>query len=142
MRKLPLWVEKEGGLAFSCTRCGECCRGGPGFVWVGEGEIGAIARFLGMDRDSFGRRYLRRVGARLALVEKPNWDCVFWEEARGCTVYDARPAQCRTYPFWPEVVRSRASWRAEKARCPGIAQGGRRYLPEEIARLLSKEGET
>ncbi len=142
MARLPVWVEREGGLSFTCTRCGDCCRGGPGYVWVGAEEIEALARHLGLDVSSFGRRYLRRVGGRLALTEKPNWDCVFWEEGRGCTVYPVRPAQCRTYPFWAEVVRSRAAWGEEAARCPGIAADGRRYAPAEIRALLAGRGET
>ena len=34
------------GLSFECTQCGNCCTGGPGFVWVEEEEIRAIADFL------------------------------------------------------------------------------------------------
>jgi len=36
------------GLHFECTRCGDCCRGAPGYVWVREEEVERIARFLGM----------------------------------------------------------------------------------------------
>ena len=35
------------GLAFSCTRCGACCTGGPGYVWVSPEEIEELARFRG-----------------------------------------------------------------------------------------------
>ncbi len=142
MKKLPLWVEKDGGLAFSCTRCGDCCTGAPGYVWVGEPEIERLAARLGLARDPFGARYLRRAGGALSLVEKANGDCVFWEAGTGCTVYDARPIQCRTYPFWPEKVRSRASWRLEASRCPGIRAGGRRFAPAEVEALLNGAGAT
>lgn len=148
MKKLPLWVEKEGGLEFGCTRCGSCCGGGmPGHVWVDADEVRALAAHLGLEEEQFGIRYLRRVGTRVSLLEKANFDCVFWDAPRGCTVYAARPRQCRTYPFWPEVIRSRVAWREEAARCPGIrglepAAARRRYEPAEILRLANELGDT
>jgi Fe-S-cluster containining protein len=152
VRKLPLWIEKEGGLRFQCTRCGACCRGGPGYVWVDDAEIAALAAHLGLDREQFGRRYLRRVGDRISLLEKrtaagladASHDCVFWDEGRGCKVYEARPGQCRTFPFWPEVIRSRQAWRSESVRCPGMraGPGARLYGPGEILALANGEGET
>ena len=67
-------------------------------------EIEAIAGFLGISIAEFGRRYLRRVGGSLSLTEKPNHDCIFWDD--GCTVYPVRPTQCRTFPFWPENLET------------------------------------
>jgi hypothetical protein len=109
---------------------------------MAEPEIDRLARHLGLARDAFGRRYLRRVGERLSLVERADGDCCFFERGKGCTVYEARPAQCRTYPFWPEVIVSRESWRAESRRCPGVRAGGRVFSPEEVARLAAGDGET
>ena len=58
------------GLRFTCQQCGNCCRGpDPGYVWVTEDEIAALAKRLDMSLDAFGRRYLRRVGARYTTVE-------------------------------------------------------------------------
>ena len=86
MKALPVWIEKRGGLDFACTRCGDCCTGAPGYVWVGEAEIERLAAARGLARDEFGRRYLRRVGTRLSLIERPNGDCCFFEPGAGCTV--------------------------------------------------------
>ena len=52
-------------------------------------EVEAIAGFLGLSIPDFGRRYLRRIGGSLSLTEKPNHDCIFWQN--GCTVYSVRP---------------------------------------------------
>ena len=142
MTRLPVWVEKRGGLDFTCTQCGDCCTGAPGYVWLEAGEVEALAAHLGLERDPFGKRYLRRVEGRLSLVEKPGGDCVFFERGRGCTVYAARPSQCRTYPFWPEVIATQDTWRAEFAKCPGVRAGGKRFTPEEITGLLEGCGET
>ena len=80
------------GLAFTCTQCGDCCTGAPGFVWVDDAEIAQLAEFRGESRDDFGRQFLRRVGDQISLIERPNGDCIFWDRATGgCTVYAAPP---------------------------------------------------
>jgi Fe-S-cluster containining protein len=126
------------GLAFACTGCGSCCRG-EGYVWMTPPEIEAIAGFLDLTAAEFGRRYLRRVGRSLSLTEKPNHDCVFWDG--GCTVYDVRPTQCRTFPFWPENIETPGAWEAVVHQCPG-AGVGRRYDLVEIRRLSRGDGGT
>jgi Fe-S-cluster containining protein len=82
-----------------------------------------LAEFVGLPFDEFTSRYVRRVGDRYSLVERPNGECVFWDAASGCTVYDARPAQCRTWPFWPGHLESPEAWRRTQAFCPGSRQG-------------------
>lgn len=126
------------GLRFSCTACGHCCRVA-GHVWVDAREIRAIARFLELTLDRFGRRFLRRVGSRLSLVERPNHDCVFWDE--GCTIYSVRPRQCRTFPFWQESIASAAAWHETASACEGV-NTGRLYSLSEIEALRSGRGET
>ncbi len=65
----------------------------------------------------------------MALLEKPNYDCVLWEEG-GCKAYGARPVQCSTYPFWSWVIESRASWDEEAKSCKGSNKGGARSFEE------------
>ena len=60
--------------------------------------------------------------ARLSLREHDNYDCVFWEEG-GCSVYAARPLQCRSFPFWPSLLADAESWRMAGEDCPGIGSG-------------------
>src|SRR2546426_9873212 len=107
------------GLQFGCTGCGNCCTGAPGYVWVKEKEIEALARLLGLSVQAFGKRYLRRVGARYSLLERARGECVFYRDGGGCTVYAARPEQCRTFPFWPENLRAAGAWEQLKRDCPG-----------------------
>ena len=49
--------------------------------------------------------------------------CVFLSPDNRCRIYAVRPLQCRTYPYWPETLSSRAAWRREARRCEGIGQG-------------------
>ncbi len=117
------------GLSFSCTRCGDCCTGAPGYVWVEREEIEELAKFLGLSPGKFGERYLRKVGRRYSLLEKDGGDCVFFDN--GCTVYPARPVQCRTFPFWRSHLKSQGAWDEIAEECPGIGQG-KFYAAEEI----------
>ncbi len=130
------------GLRFECTGCGECCTGASGYVWVDETEATAIAARLDLSIDDFGRRYLRRVGARLSLVERPDGSCALLDPAsRRCTIYDDRPTQCRTYPFWRSIVADEEAWSREGTRCPGIGRG-RRHDAEAIRTALRATGAT
>lgn len=112
----------KDGVHFACTGCGACCTGSPGFVWVEEEEIEQMASFLGVGIDHFVERYVRKVGDRLSLRElMPNYDCVFLKD-RQCSIYEARPRQCRTFPFWPKVMESRDSWNRAARYCEGMSE--------------------
>lgn len=112
------------GLRFTCTQCGNCCTGAPGYVWINDGEILALAKRLGLDEATFRRKYTRAVGKRgISLTEKPNNDCVFFTKGKGCSVYEDRPKQCRTWPFWQPLLAKRSDWDAASEGCPGMNRG-------------------
>src|SRR5262245_8313639 len=111
------------GLHFRCTRCGNCCTGEPGFVWVNAEEIAAIAEYRGEPVEEVKGLYTRREWSRRSLKEKANGDCVFYERGRGCTVYEVRPRQCRTWPFWESNVATPEAWEQTCAVCPGSGKG-------------------
>jgi len=121
------------GLAFECRRCGGCCGGFPGYVWIDRDEIAALASYLGLAPDAFLATYARRVGGRYTLREVAGWNCVMLRDG-ACSVYDARPVQCRTFPFWDEHLGSPRDWAAAARRCPGM-NSGRLYSADEIDQL-------
>ena len=124
------------GLRFECTGCGDCCTGAPGYVWVNHEEIAALADQVGMGVEEFERKYVRRVGIRKSLIEFENGDCVFFDGAtRRCTVYEARPRQCRTWPFWQSNVRTREDWEQTCQVCPGSGRG-QLVTVEEVLRQV------
>jgi Fe-S-cluster containining protein len=125
----------KNGLRFQCTRCGNCCTGAPGYVWVNEEEVEALARFRGETVEEVTALYTRTVDSRRSLREKANGDCVFFDRREGCTVYPARPRQCRTWPFWESNVDTPEDWERTCAVCPGSGKG-ELISAEEITRRL------
>jgi uncharacterized protein len=121
------------GLRFTCTGCGDCCTGAPGYVWVNQQEIDALAARLNMPVEAFEKKYVRQVGVRRTLKERKNYDCIFLDgQSRRCTVYEDRPRQCRTWPFWDSNLKSPAAWQAACEACPGSGEG-KLYSIELIA---------
>ena len=127
------WYQE--GLRFECTRCGHCCTGAPGFVWVNDAEIAAIAQHRGESLEQTLGLYTRPVDGRRSLKEKANGDCIFYDRVEGCTIYASRPRQCRTWPFWESNVASAQAWDQTCQVCPGSGKGA--LIPaEEITRRL------
>ena len=128
------------GLHFSCTKCGKCCTGSPGFVWVTEDEIGKMAQFLNVTLMAFKRLYVRRIDQRYALIEKKslNHSCVFYQNQQ-CQVYTARPLQCRSYPFWQENLLSEQNWKHTAQVCEGIQVEASLISFETIEEFLEEQ---
>ena len=114
------------GLSFSCTQCGNCCSGAPGYVWLTKEEIRRIAKSLGRTDGWLDKTHLRRVGLRYSLTEKEGGDCIFLKREGGkgtCGIYAVRPLQCRTWPFWTGNLTSSAVWETAGEKCPGMNKG-------------------
>lgn len=111
-------------LRFECTGCGRCCTGrGEHYIAATSAEQERIRASLGLSRRWFRRRY---VTAYADGTEGLRWDgdrCAFLDADLRCRIYAVRPAQCRHYPYWPEVVRSPSAWTREARRCEGIGRG-------------------
>ena len=108
--------------ASACVACGgRCCTGESGNIFVTYHEICALALLLGLSEDDFKERYLEKRGYKYSLKEAlvgTSYDCIFYDRTKnGCSVYTARPLQCRTFPFW-DHYKTRVD--ELKQECPGI----------------------
>ena len=121
----------QDGLRFECQRCGACCVGDPGVVWVNREEIRAMAEALNITQATFVRRYTRKILDRRSLKERSNGDCVLYSRQRGCKVYSVRPRQCGSWPFWPSNLGTPDAWHQTCQSCPGAGRG-RLYDLDEI----------
>ena len=120
--KKEVWY--SGGLRFECTQCGDCCSGSEGYVWVNQEEIDAMASRVGLEPKVFEEKYVKRVGVRRSLKERPGGDCVLLDEqTRKCTAYEERPRQCKTWPFWDSNIRAPDAWEETAQACPGCNKG-------------------
>lgn len=132
------------GLRFTCTQCGNCCTGPPGYVWFDDQEGEQIADHLGLDVATFRKKFAHRTFGRWSLKEHKNergeYDCIFLTASgdgkRTCSIYPVRPTQCRTWPFWPENLMFPENWKQAAQRCPGMAKGregqGKLYPIDQI----------
>jgi len=124
-------------IRFRCLEeCSACCELPDGFVFIDKEEALAAAGFLNMEADEFLLHFTREFDHRRILANGGDDHCVFLEDGK-CLIYPVRPAQCRTYPFWPENLRNRDTWRQTQDECPGLGRG-KRITKEEI-RLFIKE---
>ena len=112
------------GLRFRCTACGDCCTGDPGAVWLNQLEVSAIAGALALSVAEVEASYLRGEAGRRSLREREGGDCVLLDAGtRRCRVYQARPTQCRTWPFWEANLVSPRAWEEVCGVCPGSGDG-------------------
>ena len=142
-------MEKElfyaDGLRFSCKRCSSCCRYDSGFVFLSQKDVNKLSSALKIDVNDVINVYCRWVtdingDEVLSLKEKSNNDCILWDS--GCTVYDSRPIQCVTFPFWKSIIASKKCWETASGGCPGI-NTGELHTKEEIDKICaSRSSET
>ncbi len=142
VRSAPWYAQ---GLRFRCTQCGNCCTGPTGFVWFDMDELTAMAEHVGLPATTFLRRHARKIDGRWSLNERQvngQYDCVFLQrddEGKAlCTIYPVRPAQCRTWPFWPENLETADDWFDAAKTCPGIRtglEGGGDFIPLKHIRI-------
>ncbi len=120
-------MQKKDGFPYTfdpsaCTACsGICCRGSTGHVWVLEEEIEGMAAALKMDLETFAESYLRIGKGKISLQERRvngEYLCCFFDPHKeNCTIYQQRPAQCRSYPFWEPYREDSGQVLRE---CPGV----------------------
>jgi len=98
--------------------------GGDYYVFLKQQEAEKIRIHLQLSRSWFRRRYLERLkDGELVAASGAGSRCAFLDANGRCKVYPVRPLQCRTYPFWPELVQRKSDWEREAKRCEGINRG-------------------
>lgn len=134
------WSE---GVKFQCQGSGQCCisRGEYGFVFMSKKDRSRMAKVLGLKTAEFTKKYCDNTKGAFHLKEDPaRPECMFLEKNR-CTVYEGRPTQCRTWPFWPDTMSPKAWTKEVSSYCPGVGKG--KVIPaEKIQQALNDQKAT
>ena len=155
----------ENGIEFSCQMCGACCRGfKEGEVYLYKDDIARLAKLLNLTSKArlreFAKEYLKVVsdsffwkepGAARAKTYRyktlgfkftgDDEHCHFLEDNE-CTIHEARPFQCRCFPFWQMLVSNSKNFVNYSKKCPGLkVLKGKHYTREEILDWATKEYE-
>lgn len=103
-------IKKEGfNFGFDpqgCDTCeGNCCIGESGNIWINKQEIENLSNHLDISLEELRFRFLEKRGYKYSIKEvklsSDNYACIFFDlEKKQCSIYEARPIQCRTFPFW------------------------------------------
>lgn len=106
----------------ACARCeGKCCTGESGYIFADQDEVERLRVFLGLCNEEFTERYLRRVGMRYSFKEcefENGFACVFFDtQHKRCNIYELRPKQCRSFPFWEYFKKHKEELKKE---CIGV----------------------
>jgi uncharacterized protein len=133
------WWSK--GIRFECQGSGRCCvsRGKYGFVYLTLGDRRRFSKYFKMPLREFTRTYCQQTDGQTHLRESSERvNCIFLEGNR-CSVYAARPTQCRTWPFWPENLSPKAWEREVVSFCPGVGKGRVRNESEILKNVRQQE---
>ncbi len=108
--------------SFACKECeGKCCVGESGYIWVTSEEIKKISEFLKLNENEFRQNYLNKVKYKFSIKEVligGSYECIFFDDKeKKCQIYEVRPKQCKTFPFWDYFKTHEKEVREE---CPGI----------------------
>jgi Fe-S-cluster containining protein len=121
-------LNRDGELTwrFRCRRSGRCCQVKGGVAWVSDGEQQALAKLLGLGLAEFASQHVRELtdpvsGARRkALRDREDGACELLDGSNECSVYEARPQQCRDFPHWDSITGDAGGFERAQRICPGI----------------------
>ena len=87
----------------SCLKCPSLCCKMAGYVEVSRNDIRRLAKWLGLTVRQFEERHIVEVTRkREKLIKEADETCQFLGANRTCTVYAARPKDCREYVCWDQ----------------------------------------
>ena len=106
-----------------CSSCdGNCCIGESGYIWISIKEIEKLASYLNLSIKEVFLKYINKIDYKFSLKEvyisKDNYRCIFFNmDKKQCDIYEVRPTQCKTYPFWDRFKKHKSEVIKE---CPAI----------------------
>jgi hypothetical protein len=130
----------KNGVAFSCTQCGKCCnaRDDVAYVYVSQHERRLLAKEFKMSVATFTRHYALRENDGKFFLRFIDGHCIFLHDNK-CIVHHVKPTQCRTWPFWEEVMASKEVYQNQVLDfCPGSNVDTPIISTNEIAKQIKE----
>jgi Fe-S-cluster containining protein len=119
-------INYKNGIRFKCQGSGNCCvsRESYGFVYLSNKDIIRFSKYFKLSLKKFQDKYCQITDGFIHLIEKKKLEgnCIFLKDKR-CSVYEGRPSQCRTWPFWNENMNSKIWSENISINCPGVGKG-------------------
>ncbi len=106
-----------------CETCdGNCCIGKSGNIWINKNEIENLKKYLNISLEKLTNNFIEKRGYKYSIkevkLEEDNYACVFFDlEKKHCSIYEVRPIQCKTFPFWEYFKKNKKEVIKE---CPAI----------------------
>jgi Fe-S-cluster containining protein len=91
LRRLAEEIEAQ----IDCTLCANCCRVPE--VGITDRDVEKLSKFYGVTPQEFHRDYTERNETNELILKRTEAGCVFLS-GNLCTVYEARPRNCATFP--------------------------------------------
>ena len=92
-----------GHKPLDCLKCPSLCCKMAGYVEVSRADIRRLAKALGLSVSQFEEKHIVEVTRKREKLIKSGFDtCQFLAPDRTCTVYEARPKNCRGYVCWDQ----------------------------------------
>ena len=102
---------------FSCTECGDCCKGFGG-TYLAKKDVLAIADHLGISKSELLDKFCVMSGQRPVLGQRADGYCVFFD--RNCSIHAVKPQMCRKWPFIDSILADPINWQIMADSCPGM----------------------
>ena len=134
-------INFKDGINFECQSSGNCCvsRDSYGYVYLSMDDLKRFSKYFNITVKDFKLQYCQTTDGFIHLKEKKNLNgkCIFLKNKR-CTVYESRPSQCKTWPFWNENMHAKV-WNEDIAvNCPGIGKG-KKIKSDTIKKFLKED---
>ncbi len=123
----------KDGIQFQCQGSGKCCtsHGEHGSVFLSAKDLRTFVSYFKTTSKKFKEQYCEPSSPEVVRLKdrEGSEDCIFLKDKK-CSVYEARPTQCRTWPFWPDHMSPKKWKQTVVDFCPGVNKGKVHSLPE------------
>jgi len=105
---------------FICKRCGACCQG-ESTVSLSQEEVTRIARYLGLEEETFKAAFLVKKGEKRLEMKIKEGFCIFYDREKGlCQIHPVKPERCKEWPFPPVIFKDKENFEIIRAFCEGL----------------------